>query len=403
MTDLASLQDFVEGYEICPLPSDEPPTLMQIAGVQYREAVYSNILAFLIESDEVHGFGPLFIQSIMAAYGDALRKVGRHAEMPDPARFVDATVETEIRTNSGRIDILIESAGFAICIENKIWARLNNDLAEYRKYCEDTRDGDFLGIVLSPSPIPTDEIARLEHAEGLKGKDLKFVSITYSDVVAEVRERMDDSLRPHDSRHHYLLFDFLEQADRLERNIMITDEQESFLENIWRKNEGKIGNIVRLHEGIQDFAQKVTKEHRRACDDSLTGDRVIVSGIAKKDVTAYFELVDEGEIDGCRVFLDVWFDPLHGIQHQIGDRHHDRGSPDLPELVKRIEKQSGIEFEDAESEDTESSVGRFLLKTENLSPFDQSDRDKAVETSVTILKVIAKLRREREESSEKHG
>ena len=57
------------------------------------------------------------------------------------------SVERETRTdNDKRIDILIECADFVVCIENKIWSGLHNNLGEYRKYCEVdlTRFGELL-------------------------------------------------------------------------------------------------------------------------------------------------------------------------------------------------------------------------------------------------------------------
>ena len=41
---------------------------MEITDFPRWEKVYSNILAFLLDSEQVHGFGQLFIRSIMAIY-----------------------------------------------------------------------------------------------------------------------------------------------------------------------------------------------------------------------------------------------------------------------------------------------------------------------------------------------
>ena len=58
----------MDSYTVHATGAKEPPTLMEIAGFPRWENVYSNILAFLLNSEQVHGFGPLFIHSIMAIY-----------------------------------------------------------------------------------------------------------------------------------------------------------------------------------------------------------------------------------------------------------------------------------------------------------------------------------------------
>ena len=148
---------------------------MEIAGFPHWENVYSNILGFLLNTKKAHGFGPLFIRSIVAAYRSYCPIGGF-----DPER-VEATdrVEREVSTATNkRIDLLIECDDFLICIENKIWSGLHNDLREYREHCEKRGDGrPVLGIVLSPHGV-TDQRRLQDH---------HFVSITYGDLVKQVR------------------------------------------------------------------------------------------------------------------------------------------------------------------------------------------------------------------------
>ena len=62
----------------------------------------------------------------------------------------------------------------------------------------------MLGIVLSPNGV-TDR--RLQ--------DHRFVSITYGDLVKQVRQRMGSYIGTHNTQYQYLLFDFLEQTSPL--------------------------------------------------------------------------------------------------------------------------------------------------------------------------------------------
>lgn len=390
MTDLASLQGFIEGYEVRPLPSDEPPTLMEIARFPHWENVYSNILAFLIRTEEVHGFGPLLIRSVLASYRDRLTP-DRQNQAPDSDR-VDRllTVEREITTKRGnRIDILIEGTGFVVCIENKIRSPLNNDLADYRQYCEDTRSGCFLGIVLSPGRISANEISELEDPKGLRGEDLRFVSVTYSDIVAKVRERMGNFVRADNTRYQYLLFDFLEQAGRFDRSIMMNEEQMKFLE-FWRKNERKIGNIIDHCDDLRELAENKTESHYDRCMKKLTNEEKEVFERYRSGKVFQFYLAGDGKLDGCKIALELHFDPLR-IQHWLVKY----GGSGLEGVARQIERQSDIEIE------LDPSSRKYKIVNEgDWSPYSESGLERAVETSVKILKAIAAMHLAREQLSQ---
>ena len=399
MTDLASLQGFIEDYEIRPLPSDEPPTLMEIAGFPHWENVYSNILKFLIDTNEVHGFGSLFLRSILAAYGANCPN-----DVSPSVRSIERTdrVDREVTTkNRKRIDILIHCSDVVICIENKIGARVSNDLAEYRRHCAELRRS-VIGIVLSPTPVSQDDESRL--------KENGFANVMYKDLVTEVRKRMGGYLGPHNTQYQYLLFDFLEQADRLKRSIMVSEEQMKFLE-FWRRNERQIGNMLENCDALLESLREMglPDQHLQQCLDRMEDKAVFSPFVWQKD-TAAFDLADNGYLGGCRVFLDVWFQPLR-IEHQLGKR----GGPDLGTLVDRIKEEatrcyrewvrsgessdvpSGVEATDITFTFNQSS-GRYVVAND-LSPFREADQKQAVAVSVAILQAIANMGREHGASS----
>ena len=93
-------------------------------------------------------------------------------------------------------------------VENKIWSGQHNDLGEYRKHCEKSGDGrPVLGIGLSPQRVTNHRL-----------RDHRFVSITYGDLVKQVRRRMGNHIGPHSTQYQYLLFDFLVQASRCRKD-----------------------------------------------------------------------------------------------------------------------------------------------------------------------------------------
>lgn len=370
---LGDLQALMDSYTVHATGIKKPPTLMEIARFPKQENVYSNILAFLLDSEQVHGFGELFIRSIMAVYG-------RHCPAGWPGKGVapesvrgTQNVEREATTDSGkRIDLLIECADFVICIENKIRFRLHNDLGEYRKHCEEISNGHrdrVLGIVLSPH--------RVSHPS-LQAH--RFVNIIYDDLVDEVRHRMGSYFGSHNTQYQYLLLDFLEQAGRFSRINAMTDDQRKFLE-FWRENDEKITNIRDRCDELWHLLRpkEIAQAHIDAVNDRLTeGERKIFEPWIYKRHVSVYDLAGDGDIDGCGLFLDVDFHPLR-VKHVLGKR---RGcEPDV--LASRIGNKCGIRFVKP-SNRHEHVMGQ--------SPFEESVREEVVRVSVAILKQIAEMR-----------
>ena len=228
----------------------------------------------------------------------------------------------------------------------------------------------MVGIVLSP---------RLVSNPSLRAH--RFVSITYSDLVREVRQRMGSYIGSHNTRYQYLLFDFLEQAERFSRTNTMSDDQRKFLE-FWRKNVEKINNIQSICDAMHSdlVARNKAQAHIDQCKERLTEreNEVFKTWIYKRNVSV-FDLADEddGYIDGCGLFLDVEFHPLR-VTHSLGKRRGDK--PDA--LASKIGRKCGKKFV--------NSSGRPSLSCDQ-SPFDESVCGKAVETSVAILKEIAAI------------
>lgn len=365
--DLADIQKLLDSYSVHAIVAEESPTLMEIAGIPYREAVYSNFLGFLLDTEQVHGFGPLFIRSLMKVYSCRCPDDWPLADLDPESIQATESVERETRTDSDkRIDILIECADFVVCIENKIWSGLHNDLDDYRKHCEKRSDGDrhrVVGIVLSPSHVTDPSL-----------QNHRFVSVTYSHVVDEVRQRMGSYLGSHNTQYQYLLFDFLEQASRLARTNTMSDDQRRFLD-FWRENEDKIDNIQSMRDELQQRVKKVTGAHAEQCGARLTEDqRQVFKMWNYRSNVAVFDIANRSD-NKRPIFLDVEFHPLR-IIHTLGGREREA-------LALEIGRKCEIEFD--------NSSGRPSSRCDQ-SPLDESGRERAVETSVAILRVIADLR-----------
>ena len=368
----------LDSYKCCELEPAEPPTLLEIAGFPYRENVYSNILAFFLDTQQAHGFGTLFVQSILAAYKKKCPDEWPGKNLKPDIILETCKVEREAFTASGKyIDLLVESPEFVVCIENKIWSGLQNDLGKYRKHCElMSGERPVLGIVLSPYQLNQDNCQILKH---------KFVNITYSDFAEELQHRSGKYIDRHNTQYQYLLFDFVEQASRLEGKKIMTDNHHEFLK-FWRDNDKKISNIQSMCNELRKELRAKEKAHNHI---DKCKERLIHMKPSYKEPfpfkpwiyaghVAVFDLKENGTIDGCGIFLDVEFHPLR-ITHILGKR---RGSDPTALVTKIKECQPTLSFKSSTGSD------RYKLATED-TPFNDSVCDQAVEISVHILKYIA--------------
>ncbi len=208
--------------------SSHETTFMEALGVSSKEVPVSSLLAFLLDPNESHGLGTLWIDALVAAYASRL----------DREVIVDAVenVETEESTgNRKRIDIVIETGNRIIAIENKIYAGLNNPLGDYKKYIEKEttergKEESPILIVLSLFPLTPD--------------DKDFANITYEQLFAEVRKRLGDHFSA-DKAHWTIYIDgFMKSISNLENTMAFNPEYDELLSKhyeaafdfiLWRK------------------------------------------------------------------------------------------------------------------------------------------------------------------------
>ena len=365
-----SIQAMLDSYKCRELEPAGPPTLLEIAGFPHWENVCSNILAFFLDTGQAHGFGPLFVRSILGAYRSRCRQDWLEGvPCPENVGAADAVKREDITDNGKRIDILVDCADFRICIENKIRADLNNDLGDYREHCKKDSDGrPVLGIVLSPDHIQSDEL-----------NANRFVSITYDDLVKQVSQRLD-YIGSEFTRYRYLLCDFLEHAGRFSRTTKMNDDDKAFLE-FWKQNELKMSNIDKWRERMRELLHGKAEAHQKKCLSRLSErEQEVFKSWTHKKNTAVFDLKENGAIDGCSIYLDVEFHPLR-VTHILGKR---RGSDPTALVTKIKECCPTLSFK------TSIGSNRHKFAIED-TPFNENDSvcDQAVQTSVDILKYIA--------------
>ena len=159
----------------------------------------------------------------------------------------------------------------------------------------------------------------------------------------------------------------------------MNDNHKTFLK-IWKQHEPKMSNIDKWREEMRELLHGKADAHRKKCLDKLSiRERAVFKDWIYKRNTAVFDLVENGTIDECGIYLNVEFHPLR-VTHILGKR---RGS-DPTALVTRIkERYPALSFEPS----TGSNRHKFASQDD---PFNDLVCDQAVQTSVHILKYIAK-------------
>lgn len=221
---------------------------MEICKYPYSrfEEVCSRILQFYFNPKADHGFGNLWLASLLG-----LVKESRLSDMDN------VIVQTEENAEGKRIDITIVSDKFVIGIENKTTADLYNPLDKYKSHIQKTYKGkDCKLLVLSVKPI-TEISARKKLSEN------DFVAITYRGLFDAVRAKLGSYLA--DCNHNYLTFmlDFMKTIDNMDspltcmENEFFFQHQETLDELMNRYNNYKerilstqIGQISILQERI---------------------------------------------------------------------------------------------------------------------------------------------------------
>ncbi|MDE0206474.1 MAG: PD-(D/E)XK nuclease family protein [Candidatus Tectomicrobia bacterium] len=218
----------LKAFRQAPPPSVRRPTFMEVAGYPYYENVCSNILAFFLYPTHPHKLGMLFLEAL-----------ARVADIQDLEGMSNSQVEREVRTEAGNsIDILIESDSHAVLVENKIFAGVNNPLAEYAAFLEAKEQAHKHKLLLTLEP--TD--AGTEHG---------FENITYEKLLNEIRALLGRYAGNADSGYLTFLLDFLNTLDNLQGGEVMNAEFVDFLAANFTEAKEFFGTIRAFKEELR--------------------------------------------------------------------------------------------------------------------------------------------------------
>lgn len=241
MADVNRIKELLESLRNHPIKSEvRRKTFMDISRYPHYENVVSNILAFFFDDTEEHGMGSLWFDSLLS-----LRRID--------ANESNISVQREYLTAKGnRIDLLIESDNYAVCIENKIYADLSNDLQDYmdtvsNRYAD--KGKDIVLFVLSPKLLPKYPLYE------------SFVNVTYPELFDAVKIRIGNYLDKCDNTWLLYMKDFMATIEALCGGALVNTEFENLFKNYYQE----INNI----EAMKNTYIKSMKENAYIVNEAL--------------------------------------------------------------------------------------------------------------------------------------
>ncbi|WP_028296274.1 PD-(D/E)XK nuclease family protein [Olivibacter sitiensis] len=241
------------------------PNIFQILGIAGHEIRHSNFLAWLLDPNEGHGLGSIFIQKILREIfiekeiiieNKPLESEVKYPElMADDINYNKVQIFREWKNISSKkldsIDILIKyEEEFIIAIENKFWS--GEGEKQLSRYQEMVRE-------CFPKEKTKHRFFAYLTPEGMDASENEWVSLSYSSIVEflkDIIELLDDSLSVHVKQYinDYLVI--------LNREVMGEDKLVNYAKSIYKDHKQLFDFIERhgkssaLRDAATTFCEK---------------------------------------------------------------------------------------------------------------------------------------------------
>ena len=214
-------------FKELPRTPQRDPTILEILGYPYSkwENAYSNTLAFFLDPGREHGFGPLFLKSLLFLAKGRVEKQDTQ----------EVEVSREVRTATDkRIDLVIETKTLIVGIENKIRNGIHNDLEDYGRYLEESANGRDVCKILLGLNLPDD-------AE-LSG----FKLIKYQEYFDEVLRRIGPAIIGSTDRYMRFALEVIETVKHLTEDSAMDSQMLDFFTNNREEVESLVQEVEKL-------------------------------------------------------------------------------------------------------------------------------------------------------------
>lgn len=225
---LAEFKKLLDEFKMFPKKLVYEPTYLELCSYPRSrfEEICSRLLRFFIDKGGPHGFGSLFIDSLIEIYRS---KFDSNAVFGKTNTLI---AETEVKTiNDNRIDLVITSDDFIICVENKIWAQRYNPFDDYFDYVESIKNGkNAFYIILS--------MGGDEHPGGTKGQ---FKVIYYHEFIEKIKESVGEYLINCNRKYLSVLMDWFEHLENKGGLMSNFSEAERVF---FQENDSEISKLI---------------------------------------------------------------------------------------------------------------------------------------------------------------
>lgn len=245
--DLKALEDFLNKAR--PQHSEEVWTFLDIAGFPRYENVISNIYAYYLDKENLHGFDDLFIQALFATI-KSKAKGSLKSKLDFLNNWNEWEVTREVYVDRKRIDILLtettEDEDRIVIIENKIYHTIDNPFDTYLSVNNTKKK---VGVLLSLFDEPRG------HSD--------FINITHSEYLEEIKRLQGQYLEASEARDLFILKDLIISLNY----EAMQDKQNPEILKFYAEYKQSINEVVKLRdEAINSILNKVQQigESRKA-------------------------------------------------------------------------------------------------------------------------------------------
>ncbi|MES2766944.1 MAG: PD-(D/E)XK nuclease family protein [Bacteroidota bacterium] len=197
------------------------PNIFKILNISRTEIRHSNFLAWLLNPNENHGLGRLFLTKFLRGVA-----ISDRADDLDELSIENFNFNNvEIRREWKNIDLLIIFDDLVICIENKFGIKdHSNQLFRYRKVVEDTfKSHKKVFVYLTPTgeePLTIDE------------KNY-YALYSYEEIIEQIERLIQIHGKSVNQGIYHYIFDYLTV---LKREIMKNDELNVLADKIYKSH-----------------------------------------------------------------------------------------------------------------------------------------------------------------------
>lgn len=196
-------------------------TYLEILQVHDKEVPIANLLAFFFRNKENHELGDLFIKALLqtkyyeldvknnpTSSGTLISQIGSIEEQTNILNSIsNVKVKTEVKTSKDkddnkRIDILIDTAKFIICIEFKINHTLNNPLETYQNHIVKTYK-DFNKKIFYVVLTPNKKEADVSNIKNYLEKNKIFKQVVISHFIKNIQNTLPSNFKENKSSFYF--------------------------------------------------------------------------------------------------------------------------------------------------------------------------------------------------------